>query len=82
MLQPGGYVIEGFAFDPTTPASQGTGIAGVRFPGDPDEGGTILGSTSTDQTTPTSAGQFGLSTAAQQVLASSSPIGFLGRSIS
>ncbi len=45
ILQPGGYVVEGFAFDPLATQGQGAGISGVQvFLGDPDLGGMVLGS--------------------------------------
>jgi len=44
----GGYVIQGFAFDPNTPAGQGGGVKGVQvFLDDPDQGGIAVGETTT-----------------------------------
>jgi hypothetical protein len=44
----GGYVIQGFAFDPNTPAGQGSGIKGVQvFLDDPDQGGIAVGEAAT-----------------------------------
>ena len=60
----GGYVIEGFAFDPNTPAGQGSGITGVQiFLDDPDQGGIAVGeaTTSTNSNLSTApANQFGV----------------------
>jgi hypothetical protein len=40
----GGYVLGGFAFDPTVGAGQGTGISGVQvFLDDPNQGGSQIG---------------------------------------
>jgi hypothetical protein len=48
MIQPGGYVVEGFAFDPLAAPNTGSGIGGIQvFLGDPDQGGMILGSIGT-----------------------------------
>jgi hypothetical protein len=56
LLQPGSYVVQGFAFDPTAPASMGSGISGIQvFLGDPNEGGQIVGSVGTGAATSTGA---------------------------
>jgi hypothetical protein len=62
-LEPGGYVVEGFAFDPTAPASMGSGITGIQvFLGDPNNGGQIVGSVGAGSTTSgTGADEFGTS---------------------
>jgi hypothetical protein len=54
----GGYVIQGFAFDPNTPAGQGAGVKGVQvFLDDPDQGGIRVGEATASAT---AANQFGL----------------------
>jgi hypothetical protein len=55
----GGYVIEGFAFDPNTPTGQRSGIKGVQvFLDDPDQGGIPVGEATTGAGA--AANQFGL----------------------
>src|SRR5258708_28405949 len=54
----GGYVIQGFAFDPNTPAGQGGGVKGVQvFLDDPDQGGIPVGAATASAS---AANQFGL----------------------
>jgi hypothetical protein len=63
LLPIGGYVIDGFAFDPNTPNGQGSGISGIQvFLDDPDQGGVAIGqaTASTSTTTSSPANQFGL----------------------
>ena len=44
----GGYVLQGFAFDPNTPAGMGSGLKGVQvFLDDPDQGGIAVGEATT-----------------------------------
>ena len=52
LLPVGGYVITGFAFDPTTGASSGSGITSVQvFLDDPNQGGSIVGEARIDSAT-------------------------------
>jgi hypothetical protein len=62
LLPIGGYVIDGFAFDPNAPVGQGSGISGVQvFLDDPDQGGIAIGqATASTTTTGSAANQFGL----------------------
>jgi hypothetical protein len=57
----GGYVIEGFAFDPNASTSQGSGISGVQvFLDDPDQGGIAVGQATTSTNPGSTANQFGM----------------------
>jgi hypothetical protein len=50
LLPVGGYVMAGFAFDPTTGSGQGSGITGVQvFLDDPNQGGAIVGGATTSK---------------------------------
>jgi hypothetical protein len=62
MLPVGGYVLGGFAFDPTAAANQGSGISSVQvFLDDPNQGGSVVGEVSA---TPDAIGKgFGLASA-------------------
>jgi hypothetical protein len=63
LLPVGGYVMSGFAFDPTTAADQGSGISSVQvFLDDPNQGGFIVGQTGAD-TSPRIGNGFGLASA-------------------
>jgi hypothetical protein len=56
LLPVGGYVMAGFAFDPTIDSSQGSGISSVQvFLDDPNQGGAVVGDVRAD--TPTTAGK-------------------------
>jgi hypothetical protein len=58
----GGYVLGGFAFDPTAAASQGTGVTDVQvFLDDPNQGGSVIGGTGAGSRTATTS--FGLPSA-------------------
>jgi hypothetical protein len=47
LISVGGYVMGGFAFDPTAANSQGSGISSVQvFLGDPNQGGSVVGEVS------------------------------------
>jgi hypothetical protein len=63
LLPVGGYVMRGFAFDPTTAADRGPGISSVQvFLDDPNQGGFIVGQTGADTAARVGTG-FGLASA-------------------
>jgi hypothetical protein len=52
LVPAGGYVMGGFAFDPTASASQGSGITSVQvFLDDPNQGGAVIGEATTAPST-------------------------------
>ncbi len=62
LIPVGGYVLGGFAFDPTADASQGSGITSVQvFLDDPNQGGSVVGGASAGSAAPVKS--FGLASA-------------------